>query len=330
MLLEKNIIIRVVFSFIFIALSIRVLGPILIHFLKSKLPGHASHETDIDVLIKNQKERFKGQYGISENPPRQKPSQEVHQIYKESQWGGGGFLKEIQQEFKKSFSFSIESTKVNEFILLSEKRNYLSYLDSKDLTSQTALKNFMMALLIFYLIIEELQKKKFSLLLKLANLLHVPTDELARAFQIKLLMAVNGKTPLSEDHIFSKDLVIHQYSLETINEAFLEILKKEANLWSKSFSRLFEELTLALSFSSYLSPIPQLKNKNDRETACGILGVTLDQNGEEIKKAYKKMALLRHPDKIISQKLPRILEQKAMNQFKQIQEAYEVALNHKK
>jgi DnaJ-domain-containing protein 1 len=108
------------------------------------------------------------------------------------------------------------------------------------------------------------------------------------------------------------------------------IARKEANLWAKGPSQLFEELTLALKYASMLSPIPKLKNRKDLDTALEILDLKVTDDISEIKKAYKKIALTYHPDKIVSLKLPKYLEKKAIERFNQIQEAYEVAIAHNK
>ena len=108
------------------------------------------------------------------------------------------------------------------------------------------------------------------------------------------------------------------------------IAKREANLWAKSPSQLFEELALSFNYASILSPMPKIKNRKDLEGACALLGVEVNQSTDEIKKVYKKIALQKHPDKIVSQKLPKVLERKAIECFNQIQEAYEVIIALKK
>jgi DnaJ-domain-containing protein 1 len=346
MLIHKDIIIRVVFSFIFIAVTFRVLGPIFFNYLKKKLPGQYGQESDIDAMIRRQKERLRAQYGLQgdvqssqmakentnhrDESPSRPPTKEIEQIYKETKWGGGEFLKEIQHDITKNYSYTLADTKVNAFILLCEKRNYLRFLTPEHRASKTALKNYLVTLLIFFLLIEEIREKKYYILEKIAKKLGVSASELALAFQIKLLMIVSLKKELKEDRIFTEAIVINQYSEETIKEASESIAKREANLWAKSPSQLFEELTLALNYASMLIPIPKLKNKKDLDTACEVLGINLQQNIEDIKKTYKKIALIKHPDKIVSQKLPKVLENKAIERFNQIQEAYEVVIAHKK
>jgi DnaJ-domain-containing protein 1 len=346
MLIHKDIIIRVVFSFIFIAVTFRVLGPIFFNYLKKKLPGQYGQESDIDAMIRRQKERLRAQYGLQgdvqssqmakentnhrDESPSRPPTKEIEQIYKETKWGGGEFLKEIQHDITKNYSYTLADTKVNAFILLCEKRNYLRFLTPEHRASKTALKNYLVTLLIFFLLIEEIREKKYYILEKIAKKLGVSASELALAFQIKLLMIVSLKKELKEDRIFTEAIVINQYSEETIKEASESIAKREANLWAKSPSQLFEELTLALNYASMLIPIPKLKNKKDLDTACEVLGINLQQNIEDIKMTYKKIALIKHPDKIVSQKLPKVLENKAIERFNQIQEAYEVVIAHKK
>lgn len=343
--IQKDIIIRLIFGFFFMAIVIRVLAPILLAFLKKKLPGQYSTENDIDTMIRRQKERLRSQYGLhgapessgydyreefKEEKVKVPPSKEMQSIYKETQWGGGEFLKEIQSEIAKNYSYTLADSKINAFILLSEKRNYLRFLTEENRASKTAIKNYLMTLLILFLLIEELREKKFYIFEKIAKKSGISTQEIALALQIKLLITASLKKELKEDRIFSESLVINQYSEETIKEASEMIAKKEANLWAKSPSQFFEELTLALSYASMLNPLPKIKNKKDVETASEILGITPDQSIEEIKKTYKKIALIKHPDKIVSKKLPKILERKAIERFNQIQEAYEVIIAHKK
>lgn len=355
MLIHKDIIMRVIFSFIFFGITFWILGPIFMNYLKKKIPGQYSHETDIDTLIRRQKERLRSQYGLSgdlqtsQNPKnnhhnqgspdddddelsahRLAPTNEMKQLYKETQWGGGEFLKELQTEITKTYSYTLAETKVNAFILLCEKRNYLRFLSVEHRQSKVAIKNYLVTLLIFFLIIEEAKDKNFTIIEKIAKKLTLPPGELALALQIKILMATALKKELKEDRIFSETLVLGQYSEETIKEAIESIAKREANLWAKSPSQLFEELTLALNYSSMLTPLPKLKSRKDIDTARSILGISKEATLDEIKKIYKKLALLKHPDKIVSQKLPKVLERKGIDRFNQIQEAYEVILAHKK
>lgn len=343
MAVNKDIIIRVLFAFSFIAICIRIVGPIFIASLKKKLPGH-NQETDIDSMIRRQKERLRSQYGLTgtvqidqwgqktqaENESITPPTPEIKKIYEETKWGGGAFLKDIQQDIAKNYGYTMADTKVNAFILLCEKRNYMRYLSDDHRASAVAIKNYLVTLLLFFLLVDEVREKNFYILEKISNKLHIPSMEFALALQIKILMTIAQKKELKEERIFADTLVISQYAEDTIKEATEIIAKKEANLWAKSASQLLEELTLALNYANMIVPMPRLKNKKDVETAFEILGLKKDSSTEEVKKLYKKLALLKHPDKIVSQKLPKTLERKAFERFNKIQEAYEVIMENRK
>ncbi len=335
MLINKEIIIRLVSSFIFFAITFRVLGPIFFDFLKKKLPGSSGHETDIDYMIKRQKERLRSQYGLSGEIPSNRFEQapktrELQKIHQETQWGGGTLVKEIQQEVAKTYSYSMADSKVNAFILLCEKRNYIHFLSNENQSSSESIKNYLVSLLLLFLLIEELREKKFFLVEKIAKKLRISANEFSIALQIKLLMTLSLKKDLKEERIFTEALVMGQYSEETIKEATDTIALKEANLWAKSPSLFFEELTLALNYASMIAPMPKLKNRKDVDTAYEILGASKNQNTDEIKKLYKKIALQKHPDKIVSLKLPKYLERKSIDRFNKIQEAYEVIIDSRK
>jgi len=341
MAFNKDIILRLLFALVFIAVCFRILGPVFLGFIRKKLPGYVP-ENDIDQMIRRQKERLRAQYGLAGEVQTQwgqkvnrddeavLPTPEIKKIYEETKWGGGAFLKEIQQDITKNYGYTMADTKVNAFILLCEKRNYIRYLSVENRASNLALKNFLVTLLLFFLLVEEMREKKFFILDKVAAKLSIPPMELALALQIKILMTIAQKKELKEERIFADTLVITQYSEETVKESTEAIARKEANLWAKSSSQLLEELTLALNYANMLSPLPKLKNRKDVETAFHVLGLAPESSVEEIKKHYKKLALQKHPDKIVSQKLPKMLERKAFERFNRIQEAYEVILENRK
>lgn len=120
------------------------------------------------------------------------------------------------------------------------------------------------------------------------------------------------------------------YSEDILKLASEKIFNREANLWAKGPSLFFEEMTLVLNYASILLPLPKLKDKNDINTAAEILGLTLESSLDDTKKAYKKLSLSMHPDKVIAQKLPKFLESKAIQKYNSIQEAYNIVLSSKK
>lgn len=348
---NKDIIIRVVVGFIFFIIFAKVVGPVIYEALKGKLPGSSNPDNDIDSMIRRQKERLRSQYGItgresdthstsqsltgdteivSEEKSTPQPTKEIEAIYKESRWGGGEFGKSIQAEIAKNYSYTLAETKVNSFIMLAEKRHYLRYLSTENQKSQIAIKNYLSLVMLNLILIDEIRNKEFNLIDRVAKKCHVGTMEFMLALQLKVLYAISSKRELKEDRLFVASPSLHQYSEDTIKEAFINILKKEANLWAKGHSLYFEELSLHLSYADIMIPLPKTEHKKDVTTAYAILKVDDDTEIEDIKKTYKKIAMIKHPDKIGQMKLPKTLEKRAMTNFNQIQEAYDIIMTHRK
>jgi DnaJ like chaperone protein len=59
----------------------------------------------------------------------------------------------------------------------------------------------------------------------------------------------------------------------------------------------------------------------DKESDYKILEITEDVSDEEVKKAYRKMALKFHPDKVAQE--GEEVQRAATEKFKKVQEAYE-------
>ena len=77
-------------------------------------------------------------------------------------------------------------------------------------------------------------------------------------------------------------------------------------------------------FYASLSPLPPLKNDRDRAGALKILGASEGMSLDQIKKIYKKLALLKHPDKLSVRGIPREFVPLATDNFKLIQRAYDI------
>ncbi len=328
--INNNIIIRLIFSFLFFAITLRVLIPLFFDFVKKKMPGHYPHESDIDQMIRRQKERLRAEQGLTSSTSKIVPNQQVQKIFHETKWGGGAYSLAIQKEIINNYSYSITESKINAFLLLCEKKHYFEYLDSNQRNSESSLKNFLVTLLLFFLLSEELREKKFFIIDKMAKKISIPPLELALALQIKILLILSQKKELKENQIFTNQITISQYSQESVTESIEQIAKDEANRWAQGLSLFFEELTLVLNYAKFLSPLPLIKHKNDLTSAYILLKMTPEHSTESIKAHYKKWAQQKHPDKIISQKLPKFIEKQAILNWGHIQEAYDIVMNSRK
>ena len=87
---------------------------------------------------------------------------------------------------------------------------------------------------------------------------------------------------------------------------------------------LIELITSEAHLYHSLSPLPELKGKNDTKGALALFGLKEDASSEQIKKAYKKISMLKHPDRLASKGIPKAFEEVAHENFTRIQSAYEL------
>lgn len=335
---NKDIIFRIITGLILFAVFAKIIAPLFMSIIRKKLPGSYEADNDIDSMIRRQKERLKSQYGItgttstiptvSSNP--QDVSKEVEELYKESRWGGGETAKGIQNTISKNYAYVLGESKINAFILLAEKRNFLRFLSNENQKSPEAIKNYLSLLMLVLILIEEIKNKETNLLDKVAKKGHVTSAQLLLALQLKILFIIKSKKEVKEDRLFSTAPVLHLLPDETLKDAIDILLGREANLWARGHSSFFEELSLYLNYANILAAPPRIKDKKDLDGAYKILKVTEDMELDEIKKIYKKLAMTSHPDKIGQLKLPSALEKKAIINFSHIQEAYDVIITHRK
>lgn len=91
-------------------------------------------------------------------------------------------------------------------------------------------------------------------------------------------------------------------------------------------SRIREEAELFHA----LSPLPPLNGKSDIQGAYKSLGLSNNASVEQIKKQYKKLAQLKHPDRLKGKGIPTQFESIATENFTQIKQAYDILMEKEK
>ncbi len=352
MVLNKEILIRIIVSVLVIIFFLKVVGPFIIDHFKKKIPGYSEPENDIDAMIRRQKEKLKAQYGLhgassetlishsargvdlSENTSASTTIQQtenIKNIIQETKWGSSKTIKELQQSLKSSFSYTFAESKLSAFFLLIERRKYLNYLSIENQNNNSAIIKYTSSLFIFLIIIDEIKNKKLDLTSSLSKKIKIDELTLALALQLKILLEIKEKSnDLKEQRLYQSEFILHQFSDETIQAAITKILQKEANLWALGPAQFLEEQSIVINYAYFLTPFPRMTNNEDIDTCYQILGVDEEADEEHIKKTFKKFAMSYHPDKIDALKLPKPLERVAKEKFNTFQRAYELILKKRK
>lgn len=322
--MNKQIIIRILISFVFSAFALRILIPVLYNFFKLKISGQNNHN-DLDQMIRRQQDRLRTQYGItiqSKSANNNAPSNSQQLVHT-------NFSNEILKNILSNYGYSINENKINTFLSLAEKRHLLNFLPEKYRNSTENKVLFLSQCLLMNILVDENIKKSFTMSQFIAKKLSLSIFEFTIGIQIKVLLHMKN-VHNTEDKVFSDQYILKDFSEEIINNSINSIIQKEATLWAQSSSLLFEELSLYFHYASILLPLPVIQNKQDFESAALILHCKSTDSIEVIKKNYKRIALEKHPDKITAQKLPPKLEQQGLTNFNKIQEAYEILSKYKK
>lgn len=97
-----------------------------------------------------------------------------------------------------------------------------------------------------------------------------------------------------------------------------EFLSRTEEIFFGTFSRRREEFQ-----EKFTAPKPPPEPELDTSDPYKILGLRPIASAQEVKSAYRTMAMQHHPDRLVAQGLPESLKAKAEIRFKSIQTAYE-------
>ncbi len=251
---------------------------------------------------------------------KQKSLQSLLAVFDALQWGDGQEFDSIAQQISHKLGLRIENRDAVRVIKMSMERRWILSLRSPSLPGLAQLITLWECYLFWDILLKELNHREGPLCKGLGSKLNVSYSDLQKAVTATL-------AKLQKRNIPARDILQGKISLPSV--AKLEGLASRLILsqngqsfrtkrgWIKALS---DEAT----FYSSLSPLPPLQHGQDEEGARQILGVGPDASLQEIKKAYKKWALLKHPDKLSARGIPSEFGRIATENFALIQRAYEI------
>lgn len=233
------------------------------------------------------------------------------------QWGAGPELKAIANKLGQLIGTRVDEGMLNQsFTQLLQKELFLgAQAKIKSLAEiQSALESYtFMVLLLSNEDVQKAQAKKWSM------------DHLCMKKGLAVALGKkNGQASIR------KLVTQNSVQLPQANpQALISFLLKSPGVLKSRLDAANEIKDEAEIFHT-LSPMPPLKGKNDREGALKSLGLNSQANLEQIKKQYKKLARLKHPDRLKGKGIPAEFESIATENFTQIKEAYDILVKESK
>ncbi|MCF8058841.1 MAG: J domain-containing protein [Bacteriovoracaceae bacterium] len=233
------------------------------------------------------------------------------------QWGAGPELKEIANKLGQSIGQRIEEAQINQdFNTLIKREAFLTA--RGNLQTLSSIREIIECFTFTKLFLEssalrELQAKRWMMSpLCLVKGIVMVFDK--KTGKVKLRELVQNRSPTLP-------------SSEPQN--ILGLLKRPDGVLRKKLELLTEIKEEAELFHT-LSPMPPLKGKNDKEGAFKSLGLESSATLDQIKKQYKKLARLKHPDRLKGKGIPEEFESIATENFTQIKDAYDILIKESK
>ncbi len=233
------------------------------------------------------------------------------------QWGAGPELKEIANKLGQSIGQRIEETQINQdFNALITREAFLN--PKGQLQPLQAIRETLECFTFTKLLIESTKLREL-----LAKKWMMSPSSLSKGIII-FFDKKKGKIKL-KDLIKSESHKLPQAEVQVL----LSLLKRPNGELKRRLD-IINEIKEESELFHTLSPLSPLSGKNDKVGAYKSLGLNSDATLDQIKKQYKKLARLKHPDRLKGKGIPEEFESIATENFTQIKAAYDILVKESK
>ncbi len=238
----------------------------------------------------------------------------ILQIMDSFQWGESKVLTKVAKELSSKINYRVEDPEVvkafkelmKREILIGKNQNILGL-------KQTVLRLevYLYLRLLFYS--SEFQDNRSK------------AWSISRA-NLKKALFLYAKKLKSEERSDDLATALKKTQITLPSESDTFIIKALITREGLSMSVITKELKDTVEFFKILEPLPHLKSKKDKEGALKILGLPKGSSEAQIKKQYKTLAKLKHPDRLRGKGIPQEFDKIATENFTQIQMAYDILM----
>tara|TARA_Y100001954_G_C15829495_1_gene614317 strand:- start:6032 stop:7189 length:1158 start_codon:yes stop_codon:yes gene_type:complete len=267
-----------------------------------------------------------------------KDLEKVMVFFDNLQWGEGIFFNKIKEKMEKKFHTSTNLNEISRWshTLLREEL-FLFKKDGK-LLSINEIERLIENGLFLKKGFEEAKKRKGKLIGYLANSEGLQRIEILRGLEYFYLKNLKDFKSGGEEKLIplllKKDF-IEKSNLEVLAQKKLDKITMNLLVNRKSdsivpLSSYIKEISEYAHMFSCLNEIPKPKGGLDIKVALEMFNLSENCTLNEVKSVYKRLAKLKHPDRLSGLKIPEKYISLANHNFSNLQDAYKILTNFKK
>jgi hypothetical protein len=334
MQLKQELITRLIVTLGLVFIGGKIIAALFSTFRNSG--SSKSNFKDIDRMIEHQKTILRHDQGFSAEPTKEIKTANRESKTKNAyskigdknmvalidglQWGGGDEYSAISKKLNEQFNLQIDTTRLGQYLSSMINRDFL--LKFNPLPARDQVDKLIELRAILESLFDEFAHDGLGgpCIEALSRQKNVGVWEMAKAVEMVLLSEEKSGNSLL------KFVLEKNSASKSVANKKSEIILKQMMSGDKpaNASLFISRIDRYLAQVTPFSPLPEMNDKNDVVGALKIFGFTDNPGDEELKKQYKKLASLRHPDKLAGMNLDPALSKRANDNFTRIQTAWDL------
>ena len=267
-----------------------------------------------------------------------KDLEKVMVFFDNLQWGEGVFFNKIKEKMEKKFHTSTSLNEISRWSHTLLRKDLFLFKKEGKLLSINEIERLIENGLFLKKGFEEAKVRKGKLISYLANLEGLQIIEIVRGLEYFYLKNLkdfnNGKEEKLIPLLLKKDFV-QKSNLEVLTQKKLDQITMNLSIDRKSdsivtLSSYIKEISEYAHMFSCLNEIPKPTGKLNIEVALKMFNLSENCTLNEIKSVYKRLAKLKHPDRLSGLKIPEKYVSLANHNFSNLQDAYKILTTFKK
>ena len=254
------------------------------------------------------------------------------------QWGEGLFFNKVKEKMEKKFHSSTSINEISRWSHILLREDFFLFRKEGKLLSISEIERLIENGLFLRRGFEETKKRKGKLIGYLANSEGLQIAEFLRGLEYFYLKNLKDLPKGGEEKIIplllKKDFIqnsnLETFNQNKLNRMTMNLLVDKKNDSIVPLSNYIKEISEYAHMFSCLNEIPKPKGKLNIEAALKMFNLSESCTLTEIKAVYKKLAKIKHPDRLSGFKIPEKYISLANHNFSNIQEAYKILTTFKK